>query len=78
MGISFHTYPQESLLLFDSLIKPILLYGSDFWGCLPAPKNNPIEKMQLMFCKHMLGVHKNTTTEGVLFELGRLPLQLFA
>ena len=78
MGICFNTYPHESLHLFDSLIKPILLYGSDFWGCLPSPKNNPIEKMHLMFCKHLLGVHKNTTTEGVLLELGRLPILLFA
>ena len=31
-----------------------------------------------MCCKHLLGVHKNTTTDGVLLELGRLPLLLFA
>ena len=64
--------------LFDSLIRPILLYGSDFWGCLPLPKNNPIENIHLMFCKHLLGVHKSTTNDGVLLELGRVPLTLFA
>ena len=78
MGTCFNTHPLETLHLFDSLIKPILLYGSDFWGCLPLPKNNPIEKLHLMCCKHLLGVHKNTTTDGVLLELGRLPLLLFA
>ena len=78
MGICFNIHPRETLYLFESLIKPILLYGSDFWGCLPLPKNNPIEKLHLMFCKHILGVYKTTTTEGVLLELGKLPLSLFA
>ena len=78
MGIGFNTHPQETLYLFDTLVKPILLYGSDFWGCLPLPKNNPIENLHLMFCKHLLGVHKATTTNGVLLELGRVPLVLFA
>ena len=78
MGVCFHTHPRETLHLFDSLIKPILLYGSDFWGCLPLPKNNPIENVHHMFCKHLLGIHKSTTTEGDLLELGRLPLTLFA
>ena len=77
MGVCFHTHIKETLHLFDSLIKPILLYGSDFWGCLPMPKNNPIENVYRMFCKHILGVHKSTHTEGVLLELGRLPLTLF-
>ena len=27
--------------LFDALIKPILLYASDFWGALKIPKTNP-------------------------------------
>ena len=79
LGICFNTYPQETIKLFDYLIKPILLYGSDFWGCLSLPKNNPIENLHLMFCKHLLGIHKSTTTtDGVLLELGRIPLHVFA
>ena len=31
-----------------------------------------------MFCKHLLGAHKSTTTDGVLLELGRMPLHIFA
>ena len=31
-----------------------------------------------MFCKHLLGVQKHTTTDGVLLELGRVPLSLYA
>ena len=37
-------------------------------------KNYPIENM---FCRHLLGVHKSTTA-GVLLELGRIPLHVFA
>ena len=78
LGICFHSYPNDSIKLFDAIIKPILLYASDFWGCLSLPSNNPIEKLHLMFCKHLLGVHKTTTTDGVLMELGRLPLVIYA
>ena len=29
--------------LIQSLVKPILLYASDFWECLKVPKINPID-----------------------------------
>ena len=78
LGVCFKTHVKDTTHLFDTLITPILLYGSDFWGCLSMPKNNPIENLHLMFCKHLLGVQKHTTTNGVLLELGRIPLALFA
>ena len=31
-----------------------------------------------MFCKHLLGVYKSTTNDGVLKELGRVPIALYA
>ena len=64
--------------LFESLIKPILLYGSDFWGCLKLPKANPIEFVQNKFLKDLLGVQKQTTNIGVLLELGKLPIVIHA
>ena len=67
-----------TLHLFDSLIKPILLYGSDFWGCLKLPKNNPIENLQMAFCKELIGVQKQTSNLGVLIELRRIPLTIYA
>ena len=57
------------------MIKPILLYCSDFWGCLKHPKNSPIENLYTSFCKQLLGVRKQTSTNGVLQELGMSPLQ---
>ena len=78
MGSSFNKDILVTLSLIDSLIKPILLYCSDFWGCLKLPKNNPIENLHMMICKQLLGVQKQTTNCGVLLELGKIPLCTFA
>ena len=56
----------------------ILLYASDFWGCLKLPKADPIETLHMMMCKHLLGVNKKTTNIGVCLEMGRIPLNIFA
>lgn len=34
----------------------------------------PIEKVQIAFCKFLLGVSKNTNNAAVLGELGRFPM----
>ena len=74
MGDYFMSYPSTTLHLFDTLIKPILLYNSDYWGCLKLPKNNLIENMHTRFCKEILGVQRQTANVGVLLELGRIPI----
>ena len=78
LGTSFQQNIEITLNLFDFLIKPILLYSSDFWGCLKLPKDNPIEKLQIMIYNQILGVQKQTNNIGVLLELGRIPLDIFA
>jgi hypothetical protein len=80
MGDSFRSNIKITLHLFDSLIKPILMYMNDFWGGFKAidEKYHPIEKFHNMACKQILGVQKQTTNVGVLLELGRIPLQNFA
>ena len=78
LGNCFNSYIEETKKLFDSLVKPILLYSSDFWGCLKLPVNNPIENMHTMLCNQLLGVHKSTTNDGVLIEVGRVPIVLSA
>ena len=74
--------------IFDSVIKPILLYGSDVWGAYlykSIYQHNSIqnalndvagliEKLHSKFCKQVLRVHKRTSNFAVRFELGRLPL----
>ena len=69
--------PTTTFHLFDKLRKPILLYNSDFWGCLIMPKNNPIENADMRFCKELLGVQRQITNIGVLLELGRIPIMLY-
>ena len=78
LGVCFKDHVDDTTQLFDSLVKPILLYGSDFWGCLKLPHNNPIENLHMQFCRQILGVQKNTTNYGVLLEIGRTPLVLEA
>ena len=78
MGISFRKQPTITIKLFRSLIEPILLYASDFWGILKMPSNNPIETLFMSFCKQLLGVQKQTTNDGVLLELGQFPLLILA
>ena len=78
LGQFFRQNIQITLKYFDSLIKPILLYCSDFWGCLKLPKNNPIEKLHNMCCKNLLDVQKQTSNIGTLLELDRIPLTLQA
>ena len=76
MGPFFRVFPNVTSHLFDTLIQPILLYSSDFWGCLKVPNNNPIENTHIKFCKDLLGVQKQTTNVGVLLELGRVPIMI--
>ena len=58
MGESFRLHLNVIIHLFDTLIKPILMYMSDFWGGLKSPdeRKHPIEKFHMMACKQMLGV----------------------
>ena len=78
LGMHFRLNITNSIHIFNYTIKPILLYCSDFWGCLKQPKNNPIERLFMSFCKQLLGVRKQTHTDGVLQELGLLPIKFNA
>ena len=55
LGANFNFDVPLILSLVQSLVKPILLYASDFWGCLKFPKNNPIETFYLSILKQ---IHK--------------------
>ena len=78
MGGTFCKDVSTTLQLFDALIKPILMYMSDFWGCLKMPKSNPIEIFQNKFLKQLLGVQVQTSNIGVLLETGSIPLSIYA
>ena len=53
--------------LFDSVISPILLYGSEIWG---YQKSDVIEKVHINACKKFLGVSNNMCNSAVLGECG--------
>ena len=78
LGTAFKNNPLITIKLFNTLVKPILLYASDFWGIRKLPQNNPIENLHISFCKQLLGVQKQTTNIGVLLELGQIPLSIHA
>jgi len=62
---------QTKLALFDSLVVPIILYGSEVWGIYNTPE---VDKIHLRFCKLILGVKQQTLNASVFGELGRFPL----
>ena len=59
------------LKIFDRVIVPILLYGSEIWG---YEYREQIERVQVKFCKRLLGVSSSTPNVAVLGECGRYPL----
>lgn len=61
------------LSLFDTYVGSVAGYSSEVWGFHTAPD---IEKLQLDFCKSMLGVKRSTPNVMIYFELGRTPLSL--
>ena len=72
------------LKLFDTLIKPIILYACESWGNnIYGSLNNidsifkdSFEKFHIKICKQILGAHRKTMNTPVLAELGRFPMKL--
>ena len=78
MGGSFNQDIPLVSSLIDTLVKPILLYASDFWGCSKISAFNPIDTLHMSILKQILGVQKQTTNVGVLLELGKTPISIEA
>jgi hypothetical protein len=59
------------LELFDSMVKPIILYGCETWG---FGNNEIVERLHLKFCK----LHLKTSTPDYMVygELGRYPISI--
>ena len=51
-----------------------MLFSSEIWGYELKPDTNAIENLFNKFCKHILGVHRNTTNLAIQGELGTFPL----
>ena len=61
--------------LFDSQVKPMLLYGAEIWG---MKKREVVEKVHLYACKKLLGVSLKTPNSFIYTELNRYPLYIDA
>ena len=84
--------PKIQLKLYDQLISPILLYGSEIWGIqkikdksIEIADNNNLydifdkaiaEKSHISFLRSILGTKKSSCKSAIRGELGRYPLQL--
>ena len=64
---------RTKLSLFDSMIVPILTYGSEVWGVYNYKE---VDKLHIRFRKYILGVKNQTPTYAVYGELGCFPLSL--
>ena len=74
--------PLQANKLFDFMIRPILTYGSEVWGCYQKHDfvkwdTSPSERVHLRFCKFFLGVGSKASNIACRAELGRLPLKIF-
>ena len=61
------------LKLFDSLVEPILLYGSEVWGFENTCSR---EKHHLQFCEKILQVRATTPSYIIYGKLGCYPLSI--
>ncbi len=74
-------HPHPWTKVFDSVILPIALYGSEIWGPTSNYSNkywhkHPLEALHVEFCRSILHVHRNTPNNACRAELGCLPLNL--
>ena len=67
--------PHTMFYLFNTCIKPILIYGSDVWGVYSLGRDL-VDKLFLNFIKCTLGIKKSTCTLMVYGESGQLPASI--
>jgi hypothetical protein len=77
--------PKVLLRMFDVMVEPVLSYGAENWAAkylVPSVNDankdlvgkDDCHKVQLRFCKILLGVSNSTSSRCVLAECGQLPL----
>ena len=77
---------QTYIHLFDTQVKPIMLYACETWteslkyeeNITDMIRKSNLEKFHISVLKRLLGVHKKTTNISVLLETGRHPVTLSA
>ena len=69
--------PRLMFYLFDSLVRPILLYGSDVWGH-SCKSSKTIDKMFHWFIRCALKVKSTTSNVIVVGESGQIPPSVYS
>ena len=78
---------QTCMHLFDHIIKPVLLYGSEIWAdysfsnidnLYNALKHEIVEQCHIKYCRFILGVNKKAPNLGVYGDTGRYPMSISA
>ena len=64
----------QKMKLFDTLVSPILNFGSELWG---MHKATDIELVHTKFLRYILGVKKLTNLSALYGELARIPLPVY-
>ena len=65
---------ESQLELFNKMVKPILLYGSEIWGF--SKHIQRLEKVQLRFCKLLLKLKTSTPSYMIYGELRLFPFDI--
>ena len=68
--------PKIMFKLFNTVVKPILIYGSDVWGC-NRNGTSMVDKVMLRFCRCALNVKATTSNIMVYGECGMLPPSIY-
>ena len=69
--------PQIKLHLFQSMVQPILLYGSDIWG-QNHKTTHSLDKVLLEYLRGILKVKKTTSSYITIGEFGIIPPSILA
>ena len=73
---SLHSLQNPQIHLFENLVRPILLYGSDVWG-VNVSANMQIDKLFFYYMRCVLHVKSTTSNIIVVGECGQLPTSVY-
>ena len=64
--------PRHMLYIYETLVQPILLYGSDIWGS-SLRGGQAVDKIFLLFSRLILRIKATTSNIMVMGECGKIP-----
>ena len=65
---------EDVTLSYESMIKPIMYYGSEIWG---FKEDKELERIELWFLRSILHLPNSAVGMVIRGELGQLPLYLW-